>query len=244
MTTNPKNNVIVELYDLSITSREDDRFGRVVTSKSLSEDDLIAIAAARRTELSPDTLKASLQILKNIAIEQVANGASVLFGLGYYSLSVNGVFYGNNAKWDSQKHSLSVRIIPTADLRAAVEATIVDVRGMASAGLVINEIADVASGQVNGRLTPGGAVNLLGTKIKIVGDAPANCISLINQATGTIVKIPVNAVAVNEPSKITFVVPASLPQGDYKLSIATQFSGTARILNEPRVYTFDYILSV
>ena len=41
MVTNEKNNVIVELYDLSITERKDDRFGRVVTIKSMNEDDLI-----------------------------------------------------------------------------------------------------------------------------------------------------------------------------------------------------------
>lgn len=38
-----KNQVMVELYDLSLTERKDDRFGRVVTSKSLNQDDLIKI---------------------------------------------------------------------------------------------------------------------------------------------------------------------------------------------------------
>ena len=41
MGTTEKNSVVVELYDLTLTERKDDRFGRVVTSKSLSEDDMI-----------------------------------------------------------------------------------------------------------------------------------------------------------------------------------------------------------
>ena len=83
MSTPEKSSVIVELYDLSITERKDDLFGRVVTTKSLSEDDLVNIAVSQRTELNPNTLKASMEILKQIAIAQIANGASVSFGLGY-----------------------------------------------------------------------------------------------------------------------------------------------------------------
>ncbi|MDR1347563.1 MAG: hypothetical protein LBJ63_03910, partial [Prevotellaceae bacterium] len=60
MANNEKTSVIVELYDLTITERKDDRFGRVVTSKSLNEDDLIKMAVSRRTDLSPTTLRASL----------------------------------------------------------------------------------------------------------------------------------------------------------------------------------------
>lgn len=39
-----RESAVVELYDLSITERKDDRFGRVATNKSMDEDDLIAIA--------------------------------------------------------------------------------------------------------------------------------------------------------------------------------------------------------
>ena len=64
MATTDNNSVIVDLYDFSITERKDDRFGRVVTTKSLTEDDLINIAVARRTDLNPVTLKASMLIMK------------------------------------------------------------------------------------------------------------------------------------------------------------------------------------
>ena len=98
MTTIEKSSVIVELYDLPITQRKDDRYGRVVTTRSLTEDDLIAIAVSQRTDLSPTSHKSSMNILQEIAIEQIANGASVSFGLGYFNLGVNGVFVGNDAR--------------------------------------------------------------------------------------------------------------------------------------------------
>ena len=244
MATTGKSSVIVELYDLTITERKDDRFGRVVTTKSLAEDDLITKAVAQRTDLSATTLKASIDILKNIAIEQIANGASVSFGLGYFSLNVNGVFIGDNAKWDSSQHNLSVRVTANAQLKEAVAASSVDVRGMAESGLVINSVTDITSGEVNGKLTPGGGINITGSKIKIAGSDATVGVKLTNQTTGTVVSIPMTALLVNDPSKISCIVPASVEAGDYKLGITTQFSTSATLLKEPRSYTFDYVLTV
>jgi len=241
MATSDKNSMVVELYDLTLTERKDDRFGRVVTTKSLNENDLINIAVSRRTDLNPSSLRSSMEILKEIAIEEIA---SVSFGLGYYNVGVNGVFIGDNDKWDSSKHSLSVRVTPTADLRTAINTATVDVRGMAKIGTVVNSVTDVTSGEVNTRLTPGGGANIVGNKIKITGENPANGISLTNQATNEVTVIATNAIAVNDPSRITFVIPASLASGDYKLSITTQFSSQSTLLKDPRTSIFDYILTV
>lgn len=244
MATNDKNSVIVELYDLTLTPRKDDRFGRVVNTKNLNEDDLVAQAVARRTDLNANTLKASMEILKEIATEQLANGATVRFGLGYFSLVVNGVFIGDNARWDASQHSLSVNAVATADVRARVNSASVDVRGMAASGLAVNSVTDVATGNVNSTLTRGGGMNITGSRIKIEGDNPAVGLSLINQATGESIAIPKTSLLANDPSKICAIVPANLAAGDYKLSICTQFSNAGTKLNDPRTYIFDYILTV
>jgi len=243
MENHEKSSVIVELYDLPLTKRKDDRFGRVVTARSLSEDDLIAMAVSRRTDLSPITIRASMDIMQELALEQIVNGASVSFGLGYFNLSVNGIFIGDNAHWDSSKHHLSINITPTTKLRKAVKDCKVDVRGMAVSGLVINTVTDVTSGEVNSRLTPGGGVNLSGNKIKIAGDKLVG-INLINQATSEITAIPPTSVLLNNPRNITFITPNTLINGDYKLSITTQYSNSSTSLKEPRTYIFDYILNV
>jgi len=243
MENHEKSNVIVELYDLPLTRRKDDRFGRVVTVRSLSEDDLIAMAVSRRTDLSPTTIRASMDIMQELAIEQIINGASVSFGLGYFNLSVNGIFIGDNASWDSSKHHLSINITPTTNLRKAVKDCKVDVRGMATSGPVINTVTDVNSGEVNSRLTPGGGVNMAGNKIKITGDKMVG-ITLTNQATSEITAIPPTSVLVNNPRNITFITPNTLINGDYKLSLTTQYSNSSTSLKEPRTYIFDYILNV
>jgi hypothetical protein len=239
-----KGNVVVELYDLTLTERADDRFGRVLTTRLLSESGLISAAVARRTDLNPVTLRASLDILKEVAVDEIANGASVSFGLGNFSLDVKGVFIGDHASWDPAQHSLHVRVTPSVELRAAVANAHVNVRGMAVSGSVINSVLDIISGETNARLTPGAGATIAGIKVKVAGDNPANGIDLTNQADGSVRHIAAAVLVLNEPKKVSFVVPADLPAGDYKLSITTQFTGTSTLLKEPRVCLLDYVLAV
>jgi hypothetical protein len=194
--------------------------------------------------LNPTTLRAALDILKEIAMEELANGASVYFGLGFFHLTVNGAFIGDHAKWDPAVHSLRVNVTPSIDVRTAVKNTHVHMLGMAQSGLVINSVFDVASGEENTRLTPGGGVNLTGSKIRIAGDKPANGIALINQATDVRNPVPAANILRNDPSAVSFIVPAGLPAGDYKLSLTTQYSNAGSTLKDPRTYLFDYVLVV
>jgi hypothetical protein len=237
-------NIVVELYDLVLTERKDDKFGKVVSSGSLDEDDLIELAVSQRTDLNAVTMKASLDILKDIAINSIASGYSVRFGLGYFWLDVNGVFIGEHAKWDSKEHSLSIHTAPVANLRNAIKSVQVNVRGMAQTGIVINTLTDVASGEINSVITPGGGVNLKGNKMKIAGDHPDVGIRIIRQDNQEEILIPANSILVNDPSKVSFILPQNLYGGDYKLSLTTQYIAGKRLLNEPRTYVFDYILTV
>ena len=239
-----KNNVIVELYDLAITERKDDRFGRVVKMKSLNEDDLINIAVQRRTDLSPTSLKSTMELLKDIAREQIANGASVAFGLGYFSVGVNGVFFGDDPGWNSKEHSLTVKVTPTAELRNTVRNASVRLRGDAPVGTAISKVIDVVTGEINTLLTPGGAINIIGSRIKIAGESASNGISLLNQTSGDETKIPMSAIAINEPSKLVFVLPAGITPGDYKIRITTQFANSSTLLKEPRIYDYEFVLPV
>jgi hypothetical protein len=244
MEVKEKNGVIVELHDLTITDQKDDRFGRVITTKSLSLEDLVNIAIARGTNYSATDLRSANEILQNIAIEQISNGASVHFGLGYFHLNVNGVFIGDNAKWENDKHTLSVHVTPTAELRNAVKNCEVDVRGKAASPMAINEVIDVASGTSNLKLTPGAPVNVTGIRIKIEGDEKEVGIKLIKEDTKQETVIPATHISTNSPSKLSFVVPADLAAGDYRLVITTQFSSAGRLLKETRSYNFEYLFEV
>jgi len=239
-----KNSVIVELYDLAITGRKDDRFGRVVVTRRLNEADLAQKAEERGSPLSADILLTSMNIMRGLAKEEIATGGHVTFGLGTFGLKVNGVFVGDNAKWDSSKHSLSIQVYPSPELREIVNEIGVEVRGMAPSTMVINSVVNVATGEENTTLTPGGGANVSGSGIKIEGDADGLGISLANTETGDVVSIPMNTVLINEPSRLSFIVPGDLPAGAYLLTVTTQYSASSSMLKEPRSFTLEYVLTV
>jgi hypothetical protein len=235
--------VIVELYDTIMTARKDDRYGRVVSTGSLSINDIIEIARIRRSDISPEVMLAVYHLLRGVALEEVLGGKHVEFGLGFSSLIADGVFIGDHATWDSKKNRLIVKTNAAVDVREAIKAVEVEVRGLAQSGLFINILTDVTTEEINSVITPGGGVSLQGVKIKIVGDEPGVGLYLIDVATATEITIPKTSILVNDPSKILFIVPADLPAGDYKLKLVTQYSTNQTLLKEPRTYIFDYILA-
>jgi hypothetical protein len=188
-------------------------------------------------------IKAAYNLLKAIAIEEVCSGKNVEFGLSHYALVSEGVFIGDHSNWNPEVNKLMISSASTLETRKAMENIEIEVRGMAQSGLCINKLTDVASGKVNEQLTPGGAVNLVGVKIRIAGESPENGIFLTNIGTGDITQIPANSIPINDPSKITFVVPADLSAGDYHLSITTQYSNAAHTLLDPRTFVFEYVLT-
>jgi hypothetical protein len=233
---------LVELYDLVFTPRKDDRIGRIVSTGSVKIDDLIAIAVSRRSDISPQLMKAVYDLLREIALEEVCSMKHVEFGLTHNRFGCDGIFIGDHPAWNPEVNSLSLISAAAADVRAATKDIEVEVLGMASSGTYINSLTDVVSGKVNTCITSGGGVNLSGVKIRIAGDAEGVGLHLTEINTGAVTDVPKTSVLINDPSSVTFIVPADLPAGDYKLSITTQFAHSS-ILKEPRTYVFDYVLA-
>lgn len=235
--------ILVELYDLPITNREDDRYGHVVSAGSFNEDDLVRIVISEGCEFDASTLKAAYMRLKNAAMEKARNGASVQFGLCHLRPTVNGVFAGDMPRWDPSQHSIGVNATPTAEFRKAMKSASVKMLGMASTGPGVNTVTDIVSGEVNTRLTPGGGVHVAGRSLKIVGGNPEVGLRLINQDTKEATVIPATSFMINVPSQVSFIVPAGLPTGDYKLSVCTQYA-SHNPLKTPRTHLCDYVLAV
>jgi hypothetical protein len=236
--------VIVELYKNRLTEREDDYYGRVINLASVSEDDLIKRVVDAGTDINPATLKASYELLKHEALKAIVRGEIVSFGLGHVALDVQGTFIGASAQWNPKEHKLMARITASKDLRNTLEHTSVRVRGEAPDGNVISSVTDVASDTVNDTLTPGGIANIKGTRIKIFGDKPEVGLFITSQDTKEVTTVLPNSIGMNDPSRISFVIPATLTSGSYLLSIVTQYVGSGRERKDPKTILLGYILTV
>jgi hypothetical protein len=239
-----KNKVYVDLYDALLTHRKDDRTGRVLSSGSAAIDDLIADTVERGTDLSPVTLQASYDLLKTAALHRTLRGQRVEFGLGITYLESTGIFIGDAAKWDPAKNHLIAKLLPSKELREALKSVEVVVLGMAQVPNMISSVEDVVTGQVNVSLTRGGMAHIHGGKIKIAGSNPETGLRLTLSGSGDFFTVPTTAIGINDPSRVSFVVPTDLPGGEYTLSIVTQYSGGGTELKNPRTVTLGYNLMV
>jgi hypothetical protein len=239
-----KTRVYVELYDNPLTEKKDDRTGRVLNTGSASVNDLINDAISRGTDISPVTLQASYSLLKTMALERVRHAQRVEFGLGIFYIEPTGSFIGDAAKWDPAKNRLIARSLPATELRESLKTIEVDVLGMAKVPNIINAVTDVFTGQENVSLTPGGMAHVTGNKIKIAGSDPTIGLKLRLLADDTVWEIPTTSIGINNPTRVTFVIPTDLSVGDYSLSIVTQYSGGGTTLKKPRTLTLEYSLTV
>ena len=81
--------------------------------------------------------------------------------------------------------------------------------------------------------TAGRAFTLTGGKLKIAGTDPSVGITLTD-SSGTETKITEDLYVVNDPSRLTFIIPAGLADGTYELKVTTQFSGSgSKLLKTP-----------
>ena len=97
--------ITAQLYDLAITERKDDYSARIVTRESRSVEDLARLVVENGTDLNFNTLVTSYNLLKDMAINQLINGANVEFGLGIDGLVISGTFIGEAAQFDPAVHS-------------------------------------------------------------------------------------------------------------------------------------------
>lgn len=244
MKTKSQHAVAVELYDLPLTEKKDDRYAKVMSPATITEEDLIRLAVERRTDLNPSTLRAALEILTALAEEKVLDGCNVTFGLSHYSIAVNGLFTGDADHWDPARHSLSLRSDPNQSLREQLSDVEVQLLGPAITGPVINTITDHSSATVNQQLTPGGVVNIDGKRLKIVGDSPEVGVSLINTTTGDELLLEPGTLFQNTRSRLGILLPTDITPGTYNLKVSTQYSRSNVVKKSLSVFIFPISLQI
>jgi hypothetical protein len=104
----------------------------------------------------------------------------------------------------------------------------------------ILEVKDVMSDTINDVITPGGVIQLRGSKLKFLADQPDNGIFLMHD-NGT--EFKVLTIVENKPARLIAVLPADLPQGEYFIELRTSFTTgkPAKTLKRGR---YNKILSV
>jgi hypothetical protein len=175
-------------------------------------------------------------------------GYHVITSLFHGSIGVNGVVYAHNLGHNlpAGQVETSLRFVQSAEARKAARELTVHVNEQpAPAGPVIQNITNPTANIPN-TLNAGGMALVQGLRIAIRGEQTDDLGLFFTPADGgDTVHVPQSQFAPNTPTRLQFVLPPSVTPGEWRVSIATQATGSSSSLTKDiRTYDYPEILTV
>ena len=205
--------------------------------------DVARLIAEERTEYRIDTI-VNITKLVEAKIRQLACGNNIVVTDNVqYSpgiLEKTGVV-------DPAKNKAVINMIATAALRAETDQVALEFSGVVRdmGGANISLVKDVTTGKTDGTVTPGGILDVTGSKIRSVNadGTGLGLLTLVN-TTDQSVAATITLLAINDPKRLMFNIPADLAKGSYQLTLETWFSTNSTQLKQSRTLTYAIPLVV
>jgi hypothetical protein len=154
---------------------------------------------------------------------------------------IPGVFESAADTYDPKRHKCRVNISAGTLLNAAVQKIKTEKVVVPDPQPYIIEVRDIVSDTVNETLTPGGVLQLRGSRLKFLTEQEDNGIFLINES-GVAAKLSV--IVENKPARLMAMLPAGLLQGIYTVEVRTSYSGSGKPRKSVRSGSFYRQLTV
>ena len=218
------------LIDNSVTTdNKTDKILLLHSTGSLDLDDVLE--EMQDTGLRPETMRHSVTLYNRVLTDLILNGYSVNTGLFRAVAQLTGVIEGG--VWNKEKNSIYVSFTQDKALREAIAQTAVEILGEKSNIMYILETEDKKTGLKDGSATAGRNFFVRGAMLKVVGDDESVGVTLTNEAKA-VTKLTDDLITINNPSSLTLLLPADLAEGEYTLTVMTQFANSGHMLKTPR----------
>lgn len=193
---------------------------------------IIAEMKAEDSGLREETILHVFELQERVIKRLLMSGVSVNTGLYHASTGFRGVI--ENSAWNAAKNTIVVNFNVGADLREAIKKTTVNIIGSKGSVMYIAGVTDASTRAQDASATAGRAFTLTGGKLKVAGSDAAVGITLTD-SKGAVTTVTEDLYVVNDPSKLTFIIPAGLADGEYTLKVTTQYGGNSKaLLKAPR----------
>src|SRR6218665_422886 len=189
------------LYDNLLTKDNPNDFIAGIVSERSRNGKQICETAVNRG--GADVTAAAMEHATDLFLKEMAyqlcDGYSVNTGYFTAGTQIRGVFDSPTETFNSLKHSILFQFNQGEKLRAEIPNIEISILGVADASSVILQVKDVKSGTVNDLLTPGHAIKISGSKIKVAGEDKANGIYFVNSDTNDRTQVELSDVVTNNP---------------------------------------------
>lgn len=221
------------LSTLSIGSSKGSKILILDGSGTKNEEDVYDEMMKEITGLKRETIVHVVTLFLRVVSRLILNGHSINVGLFRAVARFTGVI--EKGVWNPAKNSVYVSFTQDKLLREEIRKTKIDISSEKPDASYILEIEDRVLGITSGQITPGNNIFVRGSRLKIAGSNAANGINFTH-SDGTTIKLESDNITINNPSELTLLLPSDMKNGDYEMTITTQFSGNSNVfLKEPRV---------
>lgn len=235
-TTDIKYTLNAQLADNTLTvDDKDDKILTLVSAGTADKQRLISEIMEINPGLERETVEAVINLEQRVLKKLLLTGYRVNTGLFSAVAQFTGTVENN--VFDPARNSIRIAMTQGKELREAIEATTVNIVGEKGSAMYVAGGTDTATSLsgFTATATAGRNFTLTGQPIKLAGDDPSVGITLTD-AEGEVTRITDDMIALNQPSKLIFLIPAGLADGEYKLTVTTQYS-SGQLLKTPRSVT-------
>ncbi len=195
-------------------------------------EDIAALITKERSEFRPETILNILNMRDKAVVGFIQDGLSFMDGVSQISPHVSGVWETENSQYDEKIHKRNVDMIPTSELRNALDSITVKVLGAKETTAKISAVTDTASGLTDGTITIGDDILIEGEKLKVDEKDPLQGVFFVTEDGGEYKTE--RRLSLTKPTQILARVPKTLPEGKVSVKVRTKFAGSAKPLKELR----------
>ena len=228
-----KNVLKAWLVDNTVTAdNKTDKIFQLESTRSADQNYIIDRMVAKNPGLHRDTMELAVKLHNEVVAEEVLNGVSVTTGLFHAVAQFRGTA-GPGDTWDPKKNSVYISFTQGKTLREAIADTRIDILGDRPKQFYIGSGYDVATKATDFSATAGRSFTVYGRNIALAGDDPSVGVSLTNMQTQEVTRLTNDMIVLSEPSRLIIQLPADLDDGEYTLTVTTQFTNGGKLLKNP-----------
>ena len=222
-----------------LTERPDDLSAICYPATNYDKDAIVNEMLKRGTLLTKTDILAVLNLYEETVENILSDGNTASTPLVNFGFSISGVFEGAMDSFDPSRHKLNINATKGVRARNAEKRVKLEKTNAVVPMPLIQEAKDCVSGSYNGKLTPGGVIELRGNTLRIDGDKPECGLWFVFE-DGTETRATV--IIENKPSRIIAMIPM-LMSGEYNVKIVTQHTG-GKLLKTPKTCVYTKALIV
>ncbi|MDR1004281.1 MAG: DUF4469 domain-containing protein [Prevotellaceae bacterium] len=243
MAIKPKYQLRAQLVNNPLTNAQSpELIARPLPGQSMGRKEILARIIDKNPGLEPQTIAMVFDLTMNTMEELLLNGERL-----HTSLFSAGVAYSGTIEkgvWNPASNKVRILFNQSHHIADEIEKYMhVHITSNRSLPTYISGIATTTRNGANNAVRIGYPATFVGKNIQVAGEHPDVGVTLRNLQTDVVTRVAEEMFALNTPSRIAFVVPAELPEGEYELTVTTQYKGTTQLLKSPRSATLSLMLT-